>query len=249
MNSKIKRLPWISKTTEVSHNNLRTNGYDQSDIIREFSYEEMVFLMLLQHRPLPSEANTLRAVIVSYVSHGITPNSTLVAMLAADCGASVLSGVIAGFLVGAGSKHLGALDSAMELFVSLGDKPPEEVESYILRELDEGRKIPGYGHRIHSRDPRVKDVFAVAMSEGCMGKYTEVAKHVEKVLSDAKRISLNIDGAAAGILLDLGFHPAMAAIFPLLGRAPMHMAAYFERVMSKPAEYPVIEINDIVELR
>jgi hypothetical protein len=57
-----KRIPWRSAITEVHQDALRTHGVDQEQIIREFSYEEMIFFLLLSRRPTPTERTVLRAV-------------------------------------------------------------------------------------------------------------------------------------------------------------------------------------------
>jgi citrate synthase len=67
-----KLQEWTSAITEVRPNYLSTYGLDQAEIIKTFSYEEMVFLLLKGHRPSSVERELLRAVIVSHISHGIT---------------------------------------------------------------------------------------------------------------------------------------------------------------------------------
>jgi len=67
-----KEVPWKSNITQVGKNKLLTYGVDQEEIIRSFRYEEMVFLLLFGRKPSEVEADLLRAVIVSHVSHGIT---------------------------------------------------------------------------------------------------------------------------------------------------------------------------------
>ena len=55
-----KEVPWKSDITEIGKNKLLTRGIDQEEIIRNFSYEEMIFLLLFGRKPTEVEANFLR---------------------------------------------------------------------------------------------------------------------------------------------------------------------------------------------
>ena len=46
-----KRRLWTSSITQVRRNQLVTWGVNQEDLIRTFSYEEMVLLLVLGRRP------------------------------------------------------------------------------------------------------------------------------------------------------------------------------------------------------
>src|ERR1700722_4587605 len=93
--------PWSSKITELTPDGPKTYGIDQRKIIREFSFEQMIFLLLRGRIPSLVEADLLRAVIVSHISHGITGQSTLAVREAADCRSDFLHALIGGFSVGA----------------------------------------------------------------------------------------------------------------------------------------------------
>jgi len=84
MTPPLKRVPWHSAITEVAGDRLVTHGVDQREIIRDFTYEEMVFFLLKGVRPNPVQRDLLRAILVAHISHGITGQSTLAVMEAAD---------------------------------------------------------------------------------------------------------------------------------------------------------------------
>lgn len=108
-----KRRTWRSGITSVSKDKLITHGIDQVDIIRSFSYEELVFLLILGRKATELEAKMLRYVMLSHCSHGITGQSTLAVRMGADTEATFLSSAVGGFLTGSGPYHQGGLERAM----------------------------------------------------------------------------------------------------------------------------------------
>jgi citrate synthase len=73
-----------------------------------------------------------------------------------------------------------------------------------------------------------------------------VARRLQDLLRERKGISLNIAGANAAILLDLGFDPRIAQLFIVLGRSPMFAAAYLERLAQGRDPFQRIEIVDVL---
>src|SRR3989344_1208820 len=144
-----KEVLWKSDITEVGKNKLLTKGIDQTEIIKGFHYEEMVFLLLFGRKPSEVEADLLRAVIVSHVSHGITGQSTIAVRMGADCRSSFLSSALASFLVGSGSVHQGALQSSMDMLKEATEAM--SVESYVQDRLSSKKTFYGYGDRKSTR--------------------------------------------------------------------------------------------------
>ncbi|MBL8798034.1 MAG: hypothetical protein JNM56_29320 [Planctomycetia bacterium] len=221
---------------------------DQQDLIRQFSYEEMVFLLLRGRKPTAPEATLLRAVILSHASHGITGQSTLAVRMAADCRSNFLHALIAGFSVGAGDYDQGALRAAMEQLQQLAEQPPAELTDCVRARLGRGEKFIGFGHRFlfHERDPRAVTLVQLANEVGFAGRHLELVRRIEEVLAAEKGVYMNIDGAGGAILLDLELNPAIAHLIIVVGRAPMYAAAYLERLAEGHPPFPRIEVADLV---
>ena len=67
---------------------------------------------------------------------------------------------------------------------------------------------PGFGHRQHRhRDPRLDRLFAVAREAGTAGEHLAAAEAVEAALtrSVGRPVPINIDGAMAAVLGEVGF--------------------------------------------
>ncbi len=240
------RVPWQSSITEVRANALLTYGVDQQTIIREFSFEETVFLLLRQRRPDEVERTMLRALLVSFASHGITGQSTLAVMAAADCPSDFLHALIGGFSVGAGPVHQGAMGATMVELQNLAVLDDSELVRYLDDGLATGKSFTGFGHRFHEQDPRARTLLDLADEVHFGGRYLAVARRMEEILRDRKGISMNISGAGAGILLDLEIDPRIAHLFVVLGRSAMFAAVYLERLAQDRAEFQRIEVLDVL---
>lgn len=241
-----RRIAWKSNITEIRNGELFTHNIDQRKIIREFSYEEMIFFLLKGRKPNKKEKNILRAIIISHISHGITGQSTLAVMEAADCRSSFLHALIAGFSVGSGIYHQGGLQATMEGLKELAEIPNKFLKDEILRRINQGERIMGYGHRYHERDPRAETLLQIAKDESFEGKYLKVAKKIESILENEKSLHMNIEAACGGLLLDLKFPIEVAHLFIIVGRSPMFSAVYLERLAQGRKPFQRIEISDIL---
>jgi citrate synthase len=95
------------------------------------------------------------------------------------------------------------------------------VASIARRVIDDGRaghrRLPGIGHRTHSRDPRTEGLFTLARTGGMAGD--GIAFMLERVAGEAiKPLPINVDGAIAAILYDLVFPPPLGKLSLIIGR-------------------------------
>lgn len=238
-----KLTAWASRITTVKTNKLVTYDIRQEEIMRSFTYEEMVYLLLFGRRPSSVEAAMLRTVILSHCSHGITGQSTLAVRMAADCRSPFLNAALSGFLVGSGTLHQGSLELTMKELQaahSFGD-----TKKYVEQKLADKQMIPGYGHRFHSHDPRARILMDLCKHNSFMGPYVILALEIDSILRKRKGIRMNIEAAGGAILLDMGFPPAIASLIILIGRGPMFAAAYMERLASDSKPFQKIKVFDI----
>jgi citrate synthase len=243
VNTMPMELRWTSEITAVGKNSLVTKGVDQSEIIADWTYDEMVYLLLFGIKPSKIQANMLRAVIVSHCSHGITGQSTMAVRMAADCRSPFLNSALAGFLAGSGDFHQGALTRAMQMIeeASVGD-----LEAYLSERIKSKQPLFGYGHRFHSKDPRAVALMRLCDENHFCGKNVQIARKMETVISSQRGVFMNIEAAGGAILLDLGFPSEIAPLIILIGRAPMYAATYLERLRSDSRPFQRLSVYDIV---
>lgn len=238
-----KKVEWSSAITEVEKNKLVTYGVDQIEIINEFSYEEMVYLLMFGKKPNGIQKNILRGLIVAYCSHGITGQSTLSVRMAVDCGSAFMNAAMAGFGVGSGEYHQGALESSMNLIKEAAASA--NIEEFIDKWIADGKIVAGYGHRFHPRDPRAVALMDLCKTNDFNGPFIEAAKKIEAYMKTRNGVSMNLGAAAASILLEMGFSAEIAFLIIMVGRGPMFAAAYMERLNEGNRPFQKIEVVDI----
>jgi citrate synthase len=99
-----------------------------------------------------------------------------------------------------------------------------------------GQRMSGFGHRLHSNDPRAARLFELARAAGVDGPHMAAADAVQGVFTAAGRnLPINVDGAIGAILADLGFDPAVMNGLFMIARAPGLVAhATEERQRQRP---------------
>jgi len=106
-----------------------------------------------------------------------------------------------------GPLHGGANEAVMKTLTSI-EGGVENVDAFVRSELDSGRKLMGFGHRVYkTEDPRATHLRK--MSEelaGLTGKsrYYEMSRRMEQVVLDAKGLYPNVDFFAASVYHALG---------------------------------------------
>lgn len=227
--------------TKVEPNRIVTRGYSQEDLIGNISFPEMVYLLLKGTLPSENESKMLEAVLVSFCDHGLTPPSTQVARLMASAG-SPLTSCVSGGLMAFGKYHAGAMESSMKILQEvvkngsgkirgpLESKGDIESVAKILVDkfLSNDEKIPGFGHRYHTEDPRASKLIKLAENYGCLGKHTELVLAIQNILHDLRGIRMNVDGANSGILSDMGFDWKLGTGIFMMGRLPAIVSHVYE---------------------
>jgi citrate synthase len=231
---------WKTSITKVQPNNLTTRGYSQEDLIGNISFTEMVYLLLKGELPSKNDSKMLQAVLVSFCDHGVTPPSTQAARIMASAG-SPIPACLGGGILAFGENHAGAIENAMKIFQEglnyneSSDFCTVDVASKIIDDfLDNDKKVPGFGHRYHDEDPRARKLIELAKGYDNYNYHLKLALCMEELLYARKGIKLNIDGANAAILSDLGFDWKTGSGFFIIGRLPGILAHVSEEKNEKP---------------
>lgn len=245
---------WKTTVTDVSPNSVLVRGYSIEDLMGSVSYAEAFYLTLTGELPPPSHRKILEAILVSSVDHGVTPPSTNAAMTVATTGAPLNAAIAAGVLA-ISQFHGGAIEGCMKVLMESVTKmltrnmKHDEIATALVREYKAAdRRIPGFGHRYHTDDPRTVKLFEIAREEGVWGAYLDMAVAIERALLEilGKRLAINVDGAIAAVLCEVGVDPLLANAFFIASRLPGLVAHIHEemttqkpmrRIVVKEAEY------------
>jgi citrate synthase len=237
---------WSTSLTAIAPNAILVRGYHLDELMGRLSFADAVYLLLMGELPTRTIGRMLNAILVSLIDHGVTPPSTLAARNVAASGAPLKDSVAAGILA-FGPNHGGDIETCMRCLdqgLSLqrsGYSLEESAEQLVVETLARGTEPPpGFGHRLHSQDPRAPRLFQLAMELELEGEHVHMLRAIERALATrgqpfGRLLPANVDGAIAAISADLGFSYELGNAIFLISRLPGLIAhAHEERMRHEP---------------
>jgi citryl-CoA lyase len=218
---------WPTAITDIEPNRVAVRGYDIADLMGRVSFGAAVYLILMGEMPGEKLARLMDAILVSSIDHGATPPSVLSARTVASTGASLSQSVATG-INSINRWHGGAIEDCarkLGVIVERAGADPLKMKAAaaeVLAEMKErGERMSGFGHRVHTADPRTARLFELVQEADAVGPHLEAAVAVGHAFKDAgKKLPINVDGAIGAILADLGFpYEVMNGLF-MIARVP-----------------------------
>lgn len=219
---------WMTAITEVKPNRIMTRGYLIDELMGKITFSQAIYLVITGELPSPEVGRLLDAIFVSSVDHGASPPSVLTARTVASTGADLNDAVAAGVLA-ISRLHGGAIEEGQRFFLEIAKRADaqgidEDAAAKIV--FDEmkakGKRASGFGHRLHIKDPRTAKLFGLAAELGLAGRHVRIARAAEKAIAAqfGKPLPINVDGAIAALLCDLGIPPEIGNAFFIISRVP-----------------------------
>lgn len=218
---------WKTSISGIVEGETLIHGYKITDLIDKVNFTDAIWLELKGELPTEKERAMLDAILISTIDNGMGPPSVTNARNSASAGNPMQAAVAAGIL-GVGEHHGGAIEECARL-LQLG----LSAEKLVEKVLSSGDRIPGFGHKVYKdEDPRATQIFEKAKSLGFFGEYSGLAKAVEQTLekTKGKKIVINVDGAIAAVVSDMGFDYRLGKGFFIIGRIVGLVAHIFEEV-------------------
>jgi len=184
------------------------DGYPASELINK-GYDIPHVIGLLWDKRLISkqEAEIIKRIIMLSADHGPCVSGAYATILAACAGIGLPQAVAAGLIM-IGPRFGGAVTDAGRWFKHAVDNRMS-VEEFLAYMKNNVGPVPGIGHRVKSvrnPDKRVKELVGYVKGLGIKTPCLDFALEVEKVTSAKKEnLILNVDGAMAAVLVDIGF--------------------------------------------
>jgi citrate synthase len=232
---------WSQPITKIEANKVAVRGYRIDELMGRVPFAHVVYLVLKGELPNEAQGRVMDAILVSSVDHGATPPSVLAGRTVASGGAPLTTGIAAGIMT-INQYHGGAIEGCMNVLLkavaekrdSQADTRSTARETVAAYRADK-KRIPGYGHRFHSDDPRTRKLFAVAEEEGVTGEYTEMALAIREAMHEilGRDLPLNVDGAIAAVLCELDFPPEMGNGVFAIARTVGLTAHVFDEIMNQ----------------
>ena len=236
---------WSTSLTSIAPNAIMVRGYHLDELMGRLSFADAVYLLLMGEVPTPTIGRMLNAILVAVIDHGVTPPSTLAARNVAASGAPLKDSVAAGILA-FGPYHGGDIETCMRFLdqgLSLmrsGESLQDAAEQLVVDCLAQNMTPPGFGHRLHTQDPRAPRLFQLAMELELEGEHVRMLRAIEQALAArseqfGRLLPANVDGAIAAISADLGFSYELGNAIFLISRLPGLIAhAHEERTRQQP---------------
>jgi citryl-CoA lyase len=223
---------WSTSITNIGPGRIEVRGYPIEQLMENKTFAETAFLVLKGELPSPAEAEMFEAILVSSVDHGVSPPSVLGARNSISAGNALNAAVAAGIL-SIGDIHGGAIEQSAQIMQEWAckDGTPDEIAGQLVEHLMSSKsRMPGFGHRLHKVDPRTLKLFDKADRLRFAGRHIELCKALEKALETAtgRKLPINVDGAIAAVVSDMGFDYRLGKGFFILSRTVGLIAHAFE---------------------
>ena len=157
-------------------------------------------------QPSPREAEIFDECLVLHADHTMNA-STFTARVIAATLSDIHSAITGAMGALRGPLHGGANEAVMKTLQSI-EGGPEAVDGFVRAELEGGRKLMGFGHRVYkTEDPRATHLRR--MSEELAGisgdsRFYEMSRRMEQTVLETKGLYPNVDFFAASVYHSLG---------------------------------------------
>lgn len=244
---------WRTAISDFDQESIQIGGYCVRDMMRKLDFAGSLFVLYQQRVPSAAESKLLNALMISVLDHGIVAPSVVSRIVAAS-GVPLQACVAAGILTigdvhgGAGEQVARRLREWVAAAQASGTSMAERACEIVKSARANKERIEGYGHPLHPvNDERVDTMVALARELNLVGPHLQlalaIADEIEK--QSSRRIPLNVDGAMAGVLMDLGFDWRLTRLFVFVPRAAGIAAHAVEEVVRERGWRVVAKHGDI----
>ena len=238
--------------SQVHPDRILVRGYSIADLAGACSFGDVLYLLLRGELPTPNEGKLMEAMLVVMVEHSINAPSTHAARTVANCGSPLQSAVAAG-ISAIGDYHGGAGEACARILqaevarAGAAFDAAHSAQQVVADARGAGVRLPGFGHRVHDPDPRAVFLLAQAHALGIAANHTALAEAIVTTLREqtGKSLPLNVDGALAALISDMGFDYHMGKGLFIVARTAGLLAHVQEEMRDgKPFKFvPSVQVN------
>ena len=218
--------PWKTALTKADENHIWIRGQEISSLMSNSTFTEVVFLLHQGRVPSEDERRLLDAILIAVCDHGPGSPSAASSRLVASANRQAPEAAVAAGVLAIGDAHAGAglacmkmIEAGLELAKRESISIPEAACRTVEDAIRTKTRLPGLGHRVHSQDPRTTVLFGMARNSKLAGEGVEFLTAIEGIAREKiKPLPINIDGALAAILHDLGFPSLFGKLVFIIGR-------------------------------
>ena len=218
--------PWRTGITTHDDSHIWFHGHDVTSLMKDATFTDVIFLLHRGRLPTSAERRVIDAILIASADHGPGSPSAAATRVVATGNRVAPEAPMAAGILAIGDAHGGAGLACMNLIArgrELVTRERLSIDEAAERLMDEtitaGQRLPGIGHRTHSTDPRTGVLFKMMRDAQLAGDGIQFMEALEKAAGKSiKPLPINVDGAIAAILYDLGFPPVMGKLMFIIGR-------------------------------
>lgn len=222
----------MAKTiTHDEAGNAKWGDIDHLKVAQSRSFSSLIFELLSEKVPTEGELKIFELVLNLSIDHGPETPSAVPTIQAAKSGKSISEAVAAGIME-INDTHGGAQEKLMEILIRIKNNELR-IKEYVRQNLNEGKRILGYGHRLYKdSDPRAQLILYTLKENGFSKEFINIAKDLEKELETQKgnKLPLNIDGAIAVALCTFGWPAKLGKAVFIIARTPGLCGQYLNSI-------------------
>jgi citrate synthase len=217
---------WKTALSYSDEDQIWIRGQAMTTLMAKSSFTEVLFLLHRGRAPSEAERRLLDAILIAVSDHGPGSPSAAASRLVASANRQAPEAAVAAGVLAIGDMHAGAGLACMEMIAAgleMADRESiglaEAARLTVVDHIQKKKRLPGFGHRVHSLDPRTPLLFGMARDSRLAGQGIEFVTSVEAVARELiKPLPVNVDGALAAVLYDLGFPPLFGKFVFIIGR-------------------------------
>jgi citrate synthase len=195
-----------------------------TEIVGVRSFSETFFFIVTGRMPEPGQTVCFDACLNILMDHGLTPGA-MVARIVGDSVPEDMQVPVAAGLLTVANRHVGTMSGAGRLLAEW-QAGGEDVDVWAKRTAErfreQKRRVPGFGHpHYYPDDPRAERLFGIAAEAGCEGRAIAALRALGKAVDAAlgRHFTLNVTGAMAAVLTEIGFPVEAFRGVAVVGRA------------------------------
>lgn len=229
---------WRTRISRVLPGKVLIRGYPHEELIGGVSYAAGVYLTLVGDLPTPAAERMTNAILASLYDHGFVASSVLAARYCASGNPQLLPAAAAGLLT-AGANTISPqhscefINAAYEVMHRESMSKEKAAQRVVAETRAHRQRIPGFGHPTHKyEDFRAAKLWRIAADCGYVGERTLLYREINAEFNRAtgKQICINVDGALACIMLEMGLRPLQMVALAALAVLPGIMAHAIEEI-------------------
>ena len=228
---------WRTAISYKTIDRIVVRGYDVNELAGNVTFAEMLHLVWKGELPPKNAAKMLDALLVIFSEHAFSPSSASARFVMS--GAGYIMPALAGGILSIGYTHVDAHEAADAWITAVnlmkerawtfeqtadylckGVRSKDKDDAFV-RLFGDRKVLPGWHHPQHRRDLRSPRVIELAEEFGVAADHVKMVAAIEKATKQywGRTIYMNIAGAIAATLVDMGFHPDECLAFCAISRS------------------------------